>query len=428
MTTFNDLWLNEPILKALTKEGYQNPTPIQEQSIPLILQWNDLFGCAQTWTGKTAAFSIPLIQLIAGSKTDSGKETKIKALVLTPTRELAIQIWESFASYGKFAWLKHTVIFWWVGQWNQVKDVRNWVDIVVATPGRLLDLMNQKLISLAFLQFLVLDEADRMLDMWFIHDVKKIISKVPNKRQTLLFSATMPKSIMDLAQSILKNPLTVEVTPVSSTVETVSQSLYHVDKDHKKDLLLHLLQEKNITRAIVFTKTKHGADKVAKFLNQSDVKASAIHGNKSQSARQNALNDFKNSKIRILVATDIAARWIDIDELSHVFVYDIPHEPETYVHRIWRTGRAWAEWCSIMFCDQEEKKYLNQIIKLINVEIELVKEHPFKPTWFTASKVEHQRAPRPPRQDSGSKRPSRPQRNDWGSNKPSWSNNKFRSR
>lgn len=372
---FSELHLIDPILKALDAEGYTTPTPIQEQSIPVVLSGKDLFGCAQTGTGKTASFAIPIIQLLA--KLPQHGKKNIHALILTPTRELAIQIGESFAAYGKFAWLTHTVIFGGVSQMHQVNAVRKGVDIMIATPGRLLDLINQKHIDLRNIKMFVLDEADRMLDMWFIHDVKKIIAHIPTQRQTLFFSATMPPEILKLAHTILKDPVSVKVTPVSSTVDTVGQSLYYVPKEQKRNLLLHLLQDKKIKNALVFTKTKHGANKVAETLAKAGIPSAAIHGNKSQTARQNALASLKNNTIRILVATDIAARGIDVDLLSHVIIYDLPNEPETYVHRIGRTGRAGASGVAIAFCDYEEKKLLKQITNLIKKDIPVVHDHPF---------------------------------------------------
>jgi ATP-dependent RNA helicase RhlE len=374
---FKKLELIDPILKALTEEGYTTPTPIQQQAIPLILEKRDLLGCAQTGTGKTAAFAIPMLQLLYEQKENEKGPKKIKALILTPTRELAIQIDESFAAYGKYTQLSHTVIFGGVSQHNQVNILRRGVDILVATPGRLLDLISQGFIDLKYLTFFVLDEADRMLDMGFIHDVKRIITKLPAKRQTLFFSATMPPEIQKLADVLLNNPAKVEVTPVSSTVDAIEQSLYFVDKKDKPNLLLHLLKESSITTALVFTRTKHGADKVVKFLHREHITAAAIHGNKSQNARQNALSNFKSGDIRVLVATDIAARGIDIDDLSHVFNFDLPEVPETYVHRIGRTGRAGNTGIAIAFCDADERLELRDIQKVIGKNIPVVHEHPY---------------------------------------------------
>ncbi|MDD2487670.1 MAG: DEAD/DEAH box helicase [Candidatus Gracilibacteria bacterium] len=374
--TFNTLGLIDPILKALKTEGYENPTPIQEQSIPLILARKDLIGCAQTGTGKTAAFAIPTLQILSASQ-DLSKPRIIKTLILTPTRELAIQIEESFTAYGRYMSLKHAVIFGGVSQGSQVDKLKKGIDILVATPGRLLDLMNQGHVNLRHLEIFILDEADRMLNMGFINDVKKVIAKIPVKRQSLFFSATMPTEIRKLADSILTNPVKVEVTPVSSTADTITQSVYFVGKSDKKHLLAHLLQDKSIESALVFTKTKHGADRVVKELAVKGIIAEAIHGNKSQNARQRALTNFKTGKTRVLIATDIAARGIDIDDLTHVFNYDLPNETETYVHRIGRTGRAGASGMAISFCDEEEKFYLRDIQKLISKKIPVVEKHPY---------------------------------------------------
>ena len=375
--TFEKLNLVEPILKALKAEGYTQPTPIQAQAIPYILQQKDLLGCAQTGTGKTAAFAIPTLQLLAQNQQNEKGARKIKALVLTPTRELAIQIEESFSAYGKFLGLRHLVVFGGVSQKAQTDALRNGVDILVATPGRLLDLMDQGYISLQHIQLFVLDEADRMLDMGFVHDVKKVIAKLPKKRQSLFFSATMPPEIVKLADAILVNPEKVEVTPVSSTAQTIQQAIFFVDKNNKRKLLADLLREEEIPTALVFTRTKHGADRVARDLSKSGVKAAAIHGNKSQNARQAALSGFKSREIRVLVATDIAARGIDVDELSHVVNFDLPNVPETYVHRIGRTGRAGASGIAYSFCDAEEKAYLKDIQKLIGKNIPVIADHEY---------------------------------------------------
>lgn len=374
---FKKLDLIDPILQALNTEGYTTPTPIQAQSIPLILEQRDLLGCAQTGTGKTAAFAIPILQLLYNNKGQERGPHKIKALILTPTRELAIQIDESFAAYGKHTGLSHTVIFGGVSQLHQTNILRRGVDILVATPGRLLDLISQGFIDLKFLKIFVLDEADRMLDMGFIHDVKRIITKLPEKRQTLFFSATMPPEIQKLANVLLTNPAKVEVTPVSSTVDAIEQCLYYVGKQDKPNLLLHLLKDEKILTALVFTRTKHGADKVVKFLHKHNITAAAIHGNKSQNARQHALGNFKNGKIRVLVATDIAARGIDIDELSHVINFELPNVPETYVHRIGRTGRAGKTGIAMSFCGSEETAELKDIQKLIGFNLPLINEHPY---------------------------------------------------
>lgn len=375
---FENLNLIEPILKALKTEGYTNPTPIQEQAIPVVLNGQDLLGCAQTGTGKTAAFAIPILQILHNNKRTQHRGPRaIKALILTPTRELAIQIDESFAAYGKHVGLNHLVIFGGVSQMHQVNALRNGVDILIATPGRLLDLVEQRIINLSQVSLFVLDEADRMLDMGFIHDVKKVITKIPVERQTLFFSATMPPEISNLANTILNNPVRVEVTPVSSTAEKIDQAIYHVDKSDKRSLLLHVLKDDAIKSALIFTRTKHGADKVVKDLNKSGIEAEAIHGNKSQVARQRALNNFKNGAIRVLVATDIAARGIDVDDLSHVINYELPNVPETYVHRIGRTGRAGASGIALSFCDREERDYLKDINKLIAQKIPVIEEHPY---------------------------------------------------
>ena len=380
--SFNNLQLIEPVLKALIHEGYTKPTPIQDQAIPIILQQKDLLGCAQTGTGKTAAFAIPLLQLMSQQQQHQQNGRRhIKALVLTPTRELAIQIEESFKSYGRYLDLRHQVIFGGVSQVPQVNSIRRGVDILVATPGRLLDLMNQGIVSLRDIRFFVLDEADRMLDMGFVHDVKKIIAKLPVKRQTLFFSATMPPEIQRLADVLLTDPSTVEVTPVSSTADTIQQALYYVEKQNKRSLLVHLLQDRAIKTALVFSRTKHGADKIARGLNADGIRAEAIHGNKSQNARQAALSNFKSGRTRVLVATDIAARGIDIDDLTHVFNHDLPDTPETYVHRIGRTGRAGASGIAISFCDGDERAELKDIQQLIKKSIPVVAEHPYVMTF-----------------------------------------------
>ncbi len=375
--SFEKLDLIEPILNALQHEGYTHPTPIQAIAIPIILKGTDLLGCAQTGTGKTAAFAIPILQQLFLQKGNDKGPRKIKALIVTPTRELAIQIGESFANYGKNTGLRHTVIFGGVPQSQQVNPLKMGVDILVATPGRLLDLIDQKYVKLGDLGIFVLDEADRMLDMGFIHDVRKLIKLVPVKRQSLFFSATMPESIRVLAGTILTNPEEVEVAPVSSTAETIEQELYYVDAENKKDLLIHLLKDKSIPTALVFTRTKHGADKVQRMLVKAHIKAEAIHGNKSQNARQNALRNFKDHSTRVLVATDIAARGIDIDQLSLVINYEIPNIPETYVHRIGRTGRAGKDGKAISFCDAEEREYLKDIQKLISIKIPVIEDHPY---------------------------------------------------
>ncbi|MDX1752617.1 MAG: DEAD/DEAH box helicase [Salinimicrobium sediminis] len=372
--SFKNLDLNESLLKALDTQGYTTPTPIQTQAIPIVLSGKDLLGVAQTGTGKTAAFGLPILQLLSEK---NASHRGIKALILTPTRELAIQIDESLAAYGKHTRLSHAVIFGGVSQNSQTQQLKRGVDILVATPGRLLDLMNQGFINLKQLQIFVLDEADRMLDMGFIHDVKKVIKSIPEKRQTLFFSATMPEEIQELAKMMLKNPVKIEVTPPSSTVDKIQQRVYFTNKPDKRKLLLHLLQTNGIDNALVFTRTKHGADKVARFLDKAKISSAAIHGNKSQNARQNALKNFKNGNLNVLVATDIAARGIDIDELTHVFNFDLPNVPETYVHRIGRTGRAGNDGVAISFCAADERKELKDIEKLASIKIPVIDEHPF---------------------------------------------------
>lgn len=376
--SFRNLQLIEPVLKALSDEGYVTPTAIQNQSIPVILEGKDLLGCAQTGTGKTAAFALPLLQLMHQQHSlTKGNRPAIKALILTPTRELAIQIEESFRCYGKYLDLKHLVIFGGVPQSSQVNTLRRGVDILVATPGRLLDLLNQNVLTLRDIQFFVLDEADRMLDMGFVHDVKRIISKLPTQRQTLFFSATMPREIQQLANILLKDPVKVQVAPVSSAAETIQQAIYFVDKANKRHLLTHLLEDATIRTALVFARTKHGADKISKELNRAGIRSEAIHGNKSQNARQAALQNFKSRRTRVLVATDIAARGIDIDELEHVINYELPNVPETYVHRIGRTGRAGANGTAISFCDHDEKPFLKDIQQLLARNIPVIGDHPF---------------------------------------------------
>ena len=372
--SFEKLNLSASILKALKTEGYTHPTPIQEQSIPVILKRKDLLACAQTGTGKTAAFALPIIHLL---ETAEVKRPGIKALILTPTRELAIQIAESFSSYGKHSRLKHSVVFGGVSINNQISELRTGTDILIATPGRLLDLMSQKIVNLQYINFFVLDEADRMLDMGFINDVKKVIAKLPAKRQTLFFSATMPPEIAVLANTILTDPVKVEVTPVSSTAEKINQAVYPVEKKDKPALLIHLLKNKDMESVLVFTRTKFGADKLSKILNRANIPSDAIHGNKSQNARQKALSNFKSGQIRILVATDIAARGIDVEELKYVINFELPNLPETYVHRIGRTGRAGNSGTALSFCDLEEQPYLRDINKLTAQSIPVIKDHPY---------------------------------------------------
>ena len=365
---FDELPLLPQLLTAVKACGYENPTPIQRDTIPTVLAGKDVLGCAQTGTGKTAAFALPILQRLYQER-PAGKTRNIRALILTPTRELALQIQENFVAYGKRLPLRSCVIFGGVGQQPQVEQLKRGVDILVATPGRLNDLIGQGFISLAQIEIFVLDEADRMLDMGFIHDVKKVIALLPDKRQTLFFSATMPAEVEKLAMSILKNPVSVKVDPVSSTVDAIDQSLYLVDKANKKHLLADLLRRPEVESALVFTRTKHGADRVVRELSREGIQARAIHGDKSQGARQEALAQFKQGKIHVLIATDIAARGIDIAGLSHVFNYDLPHEPESYVHRIGRTGRAGHEGVAVSFCCIDEMKDLKAIEKLIGKQI-----------------------------------------------------------
>ena len=375
---FNELNIIEPILSALETEGYTTPTPIQEKSIPIALSGRDLLGCAQTGTGKTAAFAIPILQQLYKAKQIGKQYKSIKALILTPTRELAIQIDESFAAYGRNLDIKHLVIYGGVPQNAQITALRKGTDILVATPGRLLDFVEQGFINLAYVKIFVLDEADRMLDMGFIYDVKAVVAKLPEQRQTLFFSATMPNEIAKLADSILQQPLRVEVTPVSSTAKTVVQSMYFVEKSKKIDLLMHILKDSSIERVLVFMRTKHASDEVVRDLLSNDIHAEAIHGNKSQNARQRALANFKTGDTRVLVATDIAARGIDIENLTHVLNYELPNEPETYVHRIGRTGRAGASGIAFSFCDIGELRFLKEIQKLVGKTVPVVKNHPFQ--------------------------------------------------
>ncbi len=369
--TFNDLDIIEPILKALNDKGYKTPTLIQEKAIPMVLQHKDLLGLAQTGTGKTAAFAIPIIQHIYNSPKAAGKKRPIKALILTPTRELALQIDECIQDYSTYTGVSHCVIFGGVKQNTQVSALKNGVDILTATPGRLLDLMNQGFVNLNDISFFVLDEADRMLDMGFIHDIKRILPKLPQKKQTLLFSATMPQAIATLSGTILKNPVRVEVTPTSSVVDTVTQLLYYVEKTDKKDLLIDLLSKDKKQSTLIFSRTKHGADKIARMLCKAGIGSEAIHGNKSQTARQRALSNFKTNKTRVLIATDIAARGIDIDKLEMVINYDLPEVAETYVHRIGRTGRAGNTGIALSFCAEEEKSYLRDIQRLTGKRLEV---------------------------------------------------------
>ncbi|MFT3787810.1 MAG: DEAD/DEAH box helicase [Tepidisphaeraceae bacterium] len=375
---FADLRLAEPILRSLVEEGYATATPIQAKAIPLVLEGRDVLGCAQTGTGKTAAFALPILHRFSEHPAPAGKHP-IRCLVLCPTRELALQISDGFRAYGRHLKLRTTVIFGGVGQNPQVDALRRGVDVCIATPGRLLDLMNQGYVDLKGVEVLVLDEADRMLDMGFIHDIRKVVAKLPAKRQTLLFSATMPTEIRKLADALMHNPASVEVARVSSTADNIEERVYFVEKSDKAALLAHLYEELPLTRAIVFTRTKHGADKVVKQLMRYNIQAEAIHGNKSQNARQRALNNFKIGKTPLLIATDIASRGIDVDEVGHVVNYDLTHEPETYVHRIGRTARAGASGMAVSFCDREERSHLRDIEKLIKRKVPVAEATGFAP-------------------------------------------------
>ncbi|MBE9468333.1 MAG: DEAD/DEAH box helicase [Bacteroidetes bacterium] len=377
---FEDLKIIEPIIKALKEENYSVPTSIQEKAIPLIINRNDVLGSAQTGTGKTAAFAVPILQHLFLDRKQNNSPRKINALIITPTRELAIQIAESFSVYGKYTGIKNTVIFGGVKQGKQTDALRRGVDILVATPGRLLDLMNQNIVSLKDIEYFVLDEADRMLDMGFIHDIKKIIAELPRKRQSLFFSATMPNNIVVLSKKILNNPIKVEVSAVSSPADTIHQYLYYTNKSNKKKLLLYILEDERIDQVLLFSKTKHGADKIARLLKKEKIKSAAIHGDKAQNQRQTALKQFKNGEIRVLVATDIAARGIDIEKLKYVINFDIPNISETYVHRIGRSGRAGDEGVSISICEPEENAYIKDIEKLIKQKIETINDSPFPQT------------------------------------------------
>ena len=376
---FEALNLHPTLLKAVKDQNYTHPTAIQQQAIPLVLKKNDVLGSAQTGTGKTAAFALPILHHLINEKSNNSK-IKIRALVVTPTRELAIQIGENFTDYSKYNNIKNTVIFGGVKQGSQTIALNNGVDVLIATPGRLLDLMGQRFISLKDIGYFVLDEADRMLDMGFIHDIRKILNELPKERQSLFFSATMPKNIVELSSQILKSPKQVSVNPVSSTAETIQQFIYYTNKADKKKLLLHILKNKDINQLLMFSRTKHGADRIARDLKKNNIQAAAIHGDKAQNQRQKALQAFKDSKIRVLVATDIAARGIDIDKLSYVLNYDIPNESETYVHRIGRCGRAGDTGVSISICEPEENEYARDIEKLIKQRIETIQKHPFPQT------------------------------------------------
>ena len=377
---FENLGIIAPILRALKEEKYTEPTSIQGKAIPLILNRNDVLGSAQTGTGKTAAFAIPILQHLFLDCRQNNRSRKINALIITPTRELAIQIAESFTTYGKFTGIKNAVVFGGVTQRSQTDALRRGIDVLVATPGRLLDLMDQGFIQLKDIEYFVLDEADRMLDMGFIHDIRKIIAKLPMKRQSLFFSATMPQNIVELSSKILNNPMKVEASPVSSAAETVQHFLYYTNKSSKKDLLSHILQDQKIDQVLLFSRTKHGADKIARDLKKRKINTAAIHGDKAQNQRQKVLAQFKAGKIRVLVATDIAARGIDIDKLKHVINYNIPNIAETYVHRIGRSGRAGEAGTAISICEPEENVFIKDIEKLINQKIQIVIENPFPQT------------------------------------------------
>lgn len=411
--TFKELGLAEPILKALETEGYTHPTPIQEQAIPILLEGKDLLGVAQTGTGKTAAFGIPILHHLYERISLSQNKRKVKALVVTPTRELAIQIGESFTAYGRHTGLKNTVIFGGVKQGKQVNALHAGVDIIIATPGRLLDLMNQGFITFRDLEFVVLDEADQMLDMGFIHDIKKIIAKLPAKRQSLFFSATMPKSIVELSRKMLGDFERVTIKPEQATAEKVEQGVYFVSKPNKPKLLVHLLEQRPSDSVLVFSRTKHGANKIVKKLDQAGIRSAAIHGNKSQVARQKALGAFKDGKLKVLVATDIAARGIDVEELSLVVNYDLPNVSETYVHRIGRTGRASASGIALSFCDREERPYLRDIEKLIKQEVPRMPEHQFVDDGDDQQQTEPQRRPQ---QRNSRPNPNRNRNNSGNSN------------
>ena len=378
--TFEELNIIPSILKALKDEGYKTPTSIQAESIPFILNREDVLGSAQTGTGKTAAFAIPILQHLSNDLQNANGKRKVSSLVITPTRELAIQIGESFTTYGKYTNIKNTVIFGGVSQGAQTNVLRRGVDVLVATPGRLLDLMNQGFISLKDVKYFVLDEADRMLDMGFINDIKKILAKLPKKRQSLFFSATMPKSILGLSQEILINPKKVAVNPVSSTAATIQQYVYFTNRASKADLLLHILEDADLDQVLLFSRTKRGADRIVRKLQKEKILCAAIHGDKSQNQRQKALQSFKDGTDRLLVATDIAARGIDIDKLRYVINYDIPNEPETYVHRIGRCGRAGEKGVSISICEPEENVFLKDIEKLTKHEIQIISDNPFPQT------------------------------------------------
>jgi ATP-dependent RNA helicase RhlE len=411
--SFEELGLSAPLLRAVTEEGYTSPTPIQSQAIPQVIAGHDLLGCAQTGTGKTAAFALPLLHRLASAeKQPKGQGRRIRALALSPTRELAGQIGDSFRIYGQYTGLRQTVIYGGVGQNAQTRAIKRGVDILVATPGRLIDLMNQGYIDLSHVEIFVLDEADRMLDMGFLPDVKHIISTLPAHRQTLLFSATMPKPIEHLANAILRDPVQIRIAPAKVTTELVGHSVYFVPQKQKSRLLTSFLHSRAVTRALVFTRTKHGADKVSKHLNQSGITANAIHGNKSQSARQRALDDFRSNRTQVLVATDIASRGIDVEGISHVLNYDLPDEPETYVHRIGRTGRAGATGQAITLCDHDERRNLKAIEKLIRQTLQIETDLPLadqvKDSEPSVMEKRNERPPHSPKSPAKGRRNPKP--------------------
>jgi ATP-dependent RNA helicase RhlE len=416
--TFKNLEIIDPILKAIGAKGYTTPTPIQEQSIPILLDRRDLLGCAQTGTGKTAAFAIPILQNIYNDVAPRGKR-KITALVVTPTRELAIQIKESFSEYGQFTDIENTVVFGGVKQGAQTEALAKGVDVLVATPGRLLDLMDQGFISLKDIKYFVLDEADQMLDMGFIYDIRRIIDRLPKKRQSLFFSATMPRKIVSLSKQILGNPEKVTIQPQQTTAERVDQSIYFTSKKSKPKLLTHILKERELGSTLVFSRTKYGADKIARVLKKAGIVTEAIHGNKSQNSRQNALNNFKEGSTKVLVATDIAARGIDIAGLALVINYDLPNIPESYVHRIGRTGRANASGVAISFCCEDELPYLKDINRLIKKTIPVVKDHPFSVDEINEAPVPQEKEDAPKKkQQRRSFKPNGSGKKDWRRHKP----------
>ncbi len=410
MSKFSDLGLRAPILRAIEEGGYETMTPIQAQAIPLVLEGKDLIGVAQTGTGKTAAFSLPIIQMLL--KAEGQRTAKAaRTLILAPTRELAVQISDNVRAYSKYLHLRSTLIYGGASEKPQIKSMQPGVDILIATPGRLLDLMDRGLVNLRQVEFLVLDEADRMLDMGFIRDIKKIVAQLPKKRQTVLFSATMPKSVASLANSILINPVRVEVAPAATTAEKVDQHVLMVPKHRKRDLLAHVLKDDAIKRVLIFTKTKHGANRVSDFLEKLGITSGAIHGNKSQNARQKALNEFRAGDIRALVATDVAARGIDVDGVTHVINFELPNEPDSYVHRIGRTARAGATGISLSFCDYEERAFLKDIEKNIRQPVPLFEDHPYHEEGMSerpgAGSKNTKPGARKPRQNAGKHKPNR---------------------